>query len=268
MLLLVLQLFSGRAATDSVNTFEQTFGRDNTFCSFKGKRVQIILRGHAKFTEQRDTLYGEYLFYQFDGMKPTLLELNKDHDHTYRIFLGTSPMCSKSHGYMIDDKTIAVLLLKENQPFEDKLVIQFFDAKTLTPRDFIETEYPTDKAKFTKTGFAFRTSSELHEPEIGKVTIQSESFIYQEKNFDYWVGYSKSGFAIDTALTYEKSSWAGMFKTKEDFLSTFGWNPTEKKFQRTVVFEAVNHKTHRKCLLVVEKKQKLEGNEGWICQAI
>lgn len=263
--ILSLNLF---AASESMNVFEQSFPRDNTFCSFKGKRVEILIRGMNKFTEPKERGYGEYLFYRFSPKKPRLMETNKYRTDSLKFFLGVSPICSKSHGYKIDDSTIAVLLKKENRPFKDKLVIQMFNAVTMEPKETLETNYLTEKAKKIEGGFAFSSFTEMMNPEIGKVQINNETFIFQEKDFPVWIGYTSKGFELLPDLTYDRSPWRKSFKEKKDFLEAAGWNEAEKKFTKQIVYLAINHKLKKKCLLLLEAKQKPVGNEAWICQTI
>lgn len=256
------------AASESLDAFEKTYPRDNTFCSHKNQRIEILIRGLNKYTEVKDRGYGEFIFIRRAGKKPKLLDLNSMRGDSFRFFLGTSPSCSKSHGYVLDQETIAVLLLKENKPFNDKLVIQHFDSRTMTPKQIIETNYPVERAFKIKDGFVFKTLPENFNPEIGKIKIEGEDYIYQEKSFPIWINYTLAGFETSLEKSYEKSPWIKVFKDLSDFSSLSGWNSTEKKFTKITVYEAVNHKSKKKCLLLLEAKQKLLGNELWRCQTI
>lgn len=256
------------SATESMDAFEKTYPRDNTFCSHKNQRVELLIRGSHKFTESKDNGYGEFIFYRRDNKKVKLLELNSIRGDTYRFFLGTSPHCSKSHGYQIDSSTMAILLLKENKPFTDKLVIQLFDMTTLTPKNVIETNYQAEKAFKIKDGFVFKSTPEMFNPDMGKVKINGEDFIYQERAFPLWINYTAAGFETSLDVTFAKSPWKKSFKDVDDFIAVTGWNAAEKKFTKMITYEAVNHKIKKKCLLIIEAKQKLAGSEFWRCQAI
>lgn len=267
--LLLFATLSAYAASDSTNAFEKSFPRDNTFCSYKGApRVEVLIRGESKFTEPKERGYGELIFYRQFSKRPSLMKISKTRSDTFRLFNGVSPLCSKSHGYELDDGTMAVLLLKENRPFKDKLVMQLFESKTLKPIEFIETNYLTDRAKKTKTGFAFNTFRENHNPEMGKVSIHGSEFIFQEKDFPQWMEYSNKTFVLLPDLTFERLPWKKLFKDLEDFLAVTGWNPVDKAFSKNIVYFAINHKMKKRCLLFIENKQKLAGNELWHCQTI
>lgn len=259
---------SAFAASDSKDAFDKSFPRDNTFCSYRGSRVELLIRGESKFTEPKERGYGELIFYRHPPKRPNIMKFSLIKADTFKLFNGVSPLCSKSHGYQIDAETMAVLLLKENRPFKDKLVMQLFDLKTLKPKDFIETNYLTDRAKKTKTGFAFNTYRENHNPEMGKVLIEGSEFIFQEKDFPQWMEYSNKSFGLMADLTYERLPWKKLFKDQEDFLTVTGWNPVEKKFSKNIVYFAINHKMKKRCLLFIESKQKLAGSESWRCQTI
>lgn len=259
---------SAFAASDSKDAFDKSFPRDNTFCSYRGNRVELLIRGENKFTEPKERGYGELIFYRHPPKRPILMRFSMIKADTFKLFSGVSPLCSKSHGYQIDADTMAVLLLKENRPFKNKLVMQLFDLKSMKPTELIETNYLTDRAKKTKTGFAFNTFRENHNPEIGKVQIEGSEYIFQEKEFPQWMEYSNKTFSFLPDLTYERFSWKKHFKDVDDFLTVTGWNQVEKKFAKNIVYLAVNHKLKKRCLLFIESKQKLAGNEAWRCQTI
>lgn len=214
--------------------------------------------------------YGELLFFRnLPVRKPTLLSLSKSRGDTFKLFLGTSPYCSKSHGYLLESKKLAILLLKENRPFIDKLVIQFFDVTTMKPAEYLETSYQADRAMKTEDGFAVRVNSDNYNRDMGTVKIEGEKFIYQEEQFPQWISYSiKSGFEVMSTLTYEKFPWKDAFRDENDFLAMTSWDPETKKFGKKIIYVAVNHKLKKKCLLLIEAKQKPVGGEAWRCQAI
>lgn len=269
-ILLLLLSLAAVADSDSQFTFDKSFPRDNTFCHFKDQRIEILIRGSNKFTEPREVGYGEFLFFRnLPTRKPTLLTLNKSRGDTFKLFLGTSPFCSKSHGYLLDSRKLAILLLKENRPFIDKLVIQFFDIPSMRPAEYLETSYQADRAMKTENGFAVRVNSENYNRDMGTVKIEGEKFIYQEEQFPQWINYTtKSGFEILSSMTYEKFPWKDAFRDESDFLAMSGWDPETKNFQRKIIYVAVNHKLKKKCLLLIEAKQKPAGGEAWRCQAM
>lgn len=259
---------SAFAASDSKDAFDKSFPRDNTFCSYKGKRVELLIRGESKFTEPKERGYGELIFYRHPPKRPHVMKFSQFKADTFKLFNGVSPLCSKSHGYQTDEESMAILLLKENRPFKDKLVIQLFDLKSMTPKELIETNYPTDRAKKTKTGFAFSSFQENHNPEMGKVSIEGQEFIFQEKDFPQWIEFAGRSFGLLPDLTFERLPWKKHFKDQDDFYSVTGWNPAEKKFTKNIVYFAVNHKLKKSCVLFIAGKQKLVGNESWRCQTI
>jgi hypothetical protein len=253
-------------AAKSKNAFEVSYPRDNTFCNYKGKRVQFLIRGESKYTESREKGYGEFIFYKIDEMSPKLMPLNDFRSDTFKLFPGQSKICSKSLGITINTNTFAVLFLKENKPFKDKLVIQLFDITSMTPKDFIETTYSVDKVRELTNGFSFRAFKDNHKLDAGKINIQGTEYIYHEKDFSQWVTYQNNKFEIDGKLSFENFPWKEYFKNIEDFYSTTGWIAEEKKFNNEIIFFAVNHKLKKGCLLVIQHKEKLTGSEAWRCQ--
>ena len=252
------------ASTNSKDAFDKSYPRDNTFCALEGKRIEFLIRGGNKFTEPKEKGYGELIFYRQPSKKPRLLNSHNSGD-TYRLFPGKNSLCSKSYAYKIDSSTYAVLFLKENHPFKDKLIIQLVDAKTLVPTELIETEYPTDESKIYKDGFAFRKLTETNSQDFGKVSIEGESFIFHEKVFPLWFLYTKKGFNLTEQLTYEEFPWKSHFKDQKDFLENAKWNTKDKTFENKTIYLAVNHKLKKECVLLAPAKQKLTGTEAWRC---
>ena len=260
----LLLSFGALASTTSKDAFDKSYPRDNTFCSLDGKRIEFLIRGGNKFTEPKEKGYGEIIFFRRPSKKPRLLRSHSSGD-TYRLFPGKNSLCSKSYAYKIDNSTFAVLFLKENHPFKDKLIIQLVDAKTLLPKDFIETDYPTDMAKVHRDGFSFRHVAETNSQDFGRVSIEGESFIFHEKVFPLWFLYTKQGFSLTEKLTYEEFPWKNHFKDQKDFLENAKWNASAKDFANKTIYLAVNHKLKKECVFLAPAKQKLAGNEAWRC---
>ena len=264
--ILLFTAFSLLAATNSKNAFERSYPRDNTFCSHKEQRVELLIRTSSKCLEQKEKGYGELIFYKLNNKLPRLLPLSDFKSDTFRLFLGTSPICSKSHGHRIDDHSAAILFLKENRPFKDMLFIQKFDLATMTPKESVATNFPVDRVEKSKDGFSFRTFTENYNLELGKVTIDGETFIYHEKEFPLWMNYSIRGFETMSELTFEKFPWKEYFKDIKDFYLGTGWDASNKTFSKQIIYEAVNHPLKKRCILLVENELKLEGKEDWKCQ--
>lgn len=267
IVLFLAMAFSAFSSTDAINAYDSSYPRDNTFCSIKNNKIEILIRSRTRQAEIKDRKYGELLFYRMSGKRPSLLPPS-EHAETFRLFPGKKTLCSSSQGYLIDDSTFALLLLKENSPYKDKLVIQLFDSNTLMPKSVIETHYTADKVIKTPTGFAVRSFEETHELELGKVTIAGDQYIFHEKEFPEWINYSHSGFETSPGITFDKFPVKKTFKDLNEFQFVAGWDPNQKKFTRKTVYEAVNHSIKKRCYLFIEHNQKLTGHESWRCQTI
>ncbi len=261
---LILFLVSAFGASDSKNAFDKSYPRDNTFCTIKGKTLELMIRGGSKTTEPGERGYGELLFYRAPKKVPRLLPLRDFTSETFRLFLGVSPGCSKSHGYRLGN-SFAVLLRKENRPFPDKLTLQLFDLHTLTPQKLVDTDYLADKALPHPEGFAFRQVSEVGAA-VAKVMIEGESYVHQQKGFPRWYVYSATGVRLLSDLSYEKFPWKKLFKDKDEFLALAGWSPSELRFEKDVLHLAVSHKLRRQCFLLTEKIRPLTSSDTWKCQ--
>jgi hypothetical protein len=265
ILLFTLPLF---ARINSKLLLDKSYPRDNTYCSVNGKKMELMIRGESKFTELKDNGYGELIFYRPIKRKPKLLINDRFQSETYKLFHGRNIICSKSHAFFLDESTLSVLFLKEDKPFKDKLALQLFDAETLRPKDFIQTNFTADKAKKIHQGFAFRTFQETYRRDAGKIDINGESYIYHQKEFPIWVHYTSKGVITSSELTFESFPWKNYFKDFHDFKKTTGWDPSNNKFNHEVIYFAINHSTQKSCILIQEKIQNLHGKEDWRCQAM
>ncbi len=266
----LLLLFTHLALAESPdvrNLTETTFYRDNTHCRLKNKRVEIQVRAHSSLTETKEQNYGEFIFYYPEEDKPEVLPLGADKMHTYRLFKGENSACSKSLGYFVGKDQLAVLFLKENSPFPDKLTIQYFDVNTSRPIKILETEYSVDKTEMIPEGFAFRVLEDRQGLEMGKVTISSHLFTYQDRDFDVWMTHTPKGIQYSGTLSYQKSAWKNFFKDENDFLIATGWDAKEKKFSKVHLYLAVNHQLKNQCIYLAKEKTKFKDNgPGWRCR--
>jgi hypothetical protein len=262
-LLLLISSFSAYSA-EVRSLLETTYTRDNTYCRMSKERIEIQIRSDDKMTESSEKNYGEYIFY-YHKKEPFILPLNVDRLSNFRFFPGRETVCTKSLGYMLDKDKLAILFLKENRPFMDKLAIQIFNATTLVPGEALDTDYTTDKTEILPGGFMFRTYAERQGLEMGSVKIQETEYFFQDRNFSYWMKYTNAGFEIEALASFTHSPWKKHFKDEKDFLAATGWDATTKKFTNSVLYVAVNHKQKKQCLLLMPAKTKISGSETWRC---
>lgn len=262
LLLLSSQLFAQSIDVRSLR--EKTFTRDNSFCRMGKERIEFQIRSDAHHTEQIEKSYGEYIFF-YNKKLPHLLPLNTDKLNNYRFFPGRDTVCSKSLGYMLDKDKMAILFLKENRPFMDKLSVQIFDATSLIAGEVHDTEFQTDKTELTSGGFIFRTYADRQGLEMGSVKIQDIEYFFQDRDFPYWMKYTSAGFEIDRAASFSHSPWKKYFKDEQDYLTASGWDESAKKFVNSVLYVAVNHQHKKECLLLMPSRTKISGSETWRC---
>jgi hypothetical protein len=260
--------FAFAETSDTRNLIEQTYTRDNTYCSLGKEKTQIQIRSVASKSEPGEKKYGEHLVY-YPSLKPKLLPLNLDQLNTYRFFAGESSICSKSLAFRIDKNIVAILFLKENRPQRDKLTIQLFNTASFTPEKVLETDYMTDEASQFEDGFVFNSFIDRLKLEMGKIQIETIDYTYQDRDFPIWMKYNKNGFEINPTITYNKFAYKHFFKDEADFLETSGWDKKGKTFKNTILFMAINYAKKKECLLLSESKVKMTGAEpGWRCQTV
>ncbi len=245
---------------------ELTFARDNTFCKLKNHTIELEIRGDERYTEKKESYFGKYVV-QKKGKKFIKLPINPEGLGRYKLFRGNGPLCSKSIGVELNNKTVGFLFLKENSPFKEKLVIQLFDKDTQSPREAIETDYLTDKVEVIKDGLIFKSLPERMDRLIGKVSIGGSEYIFQEQDMSPWISYTLKGFEILGRETYEKSEFKKYFQNETDFFMFTGWSEKEKKFLNPYVYTAVNYELKKECILFSTAQQTaLTGSEFWRCK--
>ena len=244
---------------------EKTFSRDNTFCNLNKKKIQIGIRGEDKYTDADEGYFGQYAF-EVNGTDYSLLPINKERFGRYRFFKGQNSLCTKSLAFPLGTSKVAILFLKENLPFKEKLIIQIYDATSGAAEEAIETHYATDKAEIHKDGFAFRIVPERTELNIGKVSINGIEYVYRDDEIAPWMSYGPKGFQILADKTFERSPWKKFFKNELEFLQASGWDTTQKKFLNPTVYSAINHQSHKECIYFSPAPQKISGAEAWRCK--
>lgn len=262
LLLLISQVYGESVDVRSLK--EKTYTRDNSYCRMGKERVEIQIRSDAHHTEPNEKNYGEYILF-YKKTRPSLLPLNLDKLNNYRFFPGRETACSKSLGYMLDKDKLAILFLKENRPFMDKLSLQLFDATAIAPGAVVDTEYMTDKTELVPGGFIFRTYAERQGLEMGSVKIQDIEYFFQDRDFPYWVKYTNAGFETEVTESFKHSPWKKHFKDEQDYLTASGWDASSKKFKNAVLYVAVNHQHKKECILLMPSKTKISGTELWRC---
>ncbi len=69
---------------------------------------------------------------------------------------------------------------------------------------------------------------------MGKIQIQGNEYIFQEKEFAQWWEFTGGIFTLLPELTYDHFPWKKFFRSKEVFLLEAGWIEAEKKSQTTL----------------------------------
>jgi hypothetical protein len=265
LFLLTINIF---AQSEPSVSYENTFPRDNTFCLFNNKKIEIMIRGLQKNIEPKEKGYGELVYFRNGTRRPRLLSINQSGTDTFRLFNGKNSFCTKSFGLKLNNDTFALLLQRENRPYKDQLFIQFFDAKNLMPKGFLETNYPSQVARINPHGFSFETLEEKFKRFTGKLMINGLEFIVQENNLPYWVDYTEKGFLPNIELTYKEFPYPKIFSNFKDFIQTLEWDPLHKKFNKKFFYHAINHALQKNCFIFSKDSITDFGKHQWKCYDI
>lgn len=265
MTTLLALIFSLASFATDQDILEKTYPRDNSFCVIGEKRIEFMVRGFQSHTDPKERMWGENVFFRIGESRPIKIPVTSE-SGLYRFFEGNPSSCTKTVGTLIDGK-FAVFFQKLNSPHKHQLVIQYFDPKSMKALETIHTPYLSDKAVVTKDGAIFRTHPPARQDiEMGKVTIKGSKYLFQDHVFPVWVKLTKDGFSSGPTETFEDFTYKSFFKSEEDFKSKSGWMEDGKLFSNTTLYVAINHESKSKCILFVESKKDLTGEESWICQ--
>jgi hypothetical protein len=267
LLLFVSTMAYANQDTSSQDLFEKTFARANSYCTFKDKRLELLIRGGSKFTETKELGYGEYTFFKIEELVEAF-KFSRAQASLFRFYRDKNSICSKSTGYPIQGDVVAFLFGGENRPNFNQLVIQLYDFKEMKALEAIETHLSVSKTYQRPNGFIFKVMPERYDIEMGKVMLNKVDFTYQDRAFPIWMGYTTKGIKLLADVTFKKLPWRKYFKDQAQFFKISGWNPVQKKFDRPVVYFAVNFSIRKKCVLFLEKKMPLNGSETWTCHAM
>lgn len=249
----------------SKNSFDNSYPRDNTFCNYKGQRIEFQIRGIDKLTTKPDKNYGEFVFFKTKENPSKLIPLLDFNSDTFRLFPDKNNICSKSHAFPINESTFSILFLKENRPFKDKLMILFFNVTTMNASKVIETNYPVDLIKPSSDGFLIRSSGEKFDFTAGKITINGMTYIYHEKSFPVWIKFSSEKFQVMNKLTFEEFPWKNHFGNESDFYLHSGWDKKNEVFTKDRVIFAINHENKKECISIIDQGTDIKGSGSWIC---
>jgi hypothetical protein len=248
-----------------LDTFEKTYPRDNTFCQYNGNKIELMIRSYQFRIETAEKSWGEFVFSRVEDKKPVKLPVTNE-SGLYRFFQGNPSSCTKAVGTVIKGE-LAVLFQKLNHPHKHQLVIQYFDAKNLKPLGTLHTPYLADRALVDHNSILVRTYPPARQDiQMGKVDINGNRYLYQDHRFLIWVRLDNKGFNADPAVTYENFSYKNFFKDLNHFKTVTGWQDSAKTFTNTTLYVAINHATKSKCIVLLNAKKQLVGDESWICQ--
>lgn len=256
--------FSFMAGSAFATIMEQTYPRDNAVCYIEGKRIEILIRGDQRIVDPDEMGMGSHVLYTLSKDFQSL-PLSQPETETYRFLKGKDSQCIRAQGFAINNGSFAVLFLKENGPYKEKLVIQLFDSKTRLPKEYISTEFLTDKAIKFKEGFAFVNYPERIDLDMGKVQIEGETFTYQDRLFTTWMSYTQRGFEVLPTESFRALELGQFYPKEADFQTAAGWDPLIKKFTNNTIYFAVNHALKKECILFTQSRRKLTETESWRC---
>ena len=246
-LFLILTLFSFQAYASD---YALTFPRDNTFCHFDDKSVEIKIRGFDQYTQMTDGFYGERLFLEKDGNK-TFIRMNDNGIGRYRFLRGESQHCGKALSIVVGKSEVAIFLAKDNRPFPDTLLVLYYNFESGLS-EVIATNKAVTEASMHSNRLYLRHKGDPCKIETGKVLIEGETYQYVQSEFEPWIYFDGSNFHEDRMKTYKSYEGNLFYYSENDFYKSKG--------ESHLIKIAMNHQLKRKCISFA--------NDSWKCTQI
>lgn len=234
--LLLLFLFTTLNAL--ANDYGITYPRDNTFCQFDNRIVEIKIRGFDQYTQMTEGFYGERLFLLKENKK-IQIQTNDNGIGRYRLVQGGSEHCGKALSIKVARDEIAIFLAKDNRPFPDTLSVLYFNFSSGL-YEMINTSRPVTEAFVKENKLNLKLKSDPCKITTGKTIIDDQLYQYAQSDFESWSTFDGSHFVLDRAKTFNHYDGKKFYSSEEDFFSAKG--------DHSQVKIAVNHQLKRKCL--------------------
>ncbi len=231
---------------DNSEIYDSSYARDNSYCKWKGQRIEIKLKGPEQYTEFQDREYGPLVFILRGDSKTTPIHIKDFFTGRYRFLKSSGGLCTKSLSISRNDKLI-FFLLRDNRPLNDELVYFIFDqsknsvSTRMTDENIVSAYLQNNHLVFAS---AFTTGNE----KSGKTVISQKDFSYTEKKLVLWKEFDGLEIQTNEKMTYEKSSELKSLFTYNEFLEVFHWDKVSKTFKTDTYFIASNLNNKERCI--------------------
>lgn len=215
---------------------EKAYMKDRSTCQLNGESFVVEIRSPKRITVSDDDPYGERV-QVLHKERILKVDLRNQGMGRYRFLTAHNEICPKPGVLTLPSGELAILLLKDNRPFPDTLVVLYLNLKTQST-DLMTTKVPTDGG-LIRDGRAFlRLAAEDRIGKVGNVMIGSEKFHFVEKTLEPWMSFDGKNFRLDRDITYENFERKDLLK--KDLLKDLD------EFQKITYRLAV--KARRSCL--------------------
>lgn len=235
---------------------DKTYVRDNSYCRIAPKRYELEIRSFDQYTSFDEAEYGEHAFVIYNN-NYKLLPLNEKMIGRYRFLKGKDKNCTKNLSLNIGKSGLIVFFLKDSRPFLDTLSMVHYDDVT-KQIDVKETTLPVENAWVKNNVLHIYSYETLTNPDMGKIKINGQEHIYNQKPFGAIWTFDGKTFRVDDTETFNHFPFKSIIKTKEEFKRIFKWDSGKGNFTVKSFIYAVHMQARKECL-------KAENSEEWVC---
>ncbi len=240
--------------------------------------VELLLRFDKKIPAEENDFFGAPLVFikSLRDSKPQIVEpLTQPYagEFSYTKQIEAS-ICDKTQGYKLSGSILAILYVKDDRPLQDltRLVVYDAHAKKILEKKELGA---VSKMMPLKTGFAFSMMaqrSDAHPIEMRSSAGRKMSAVDQDLGAFQSVRFEDGKLKIefDPELSFEKSRWKKYFKNQSDYFKSAGWDPKNRTFKNTVVYEASHFDRKESdflesCMVMTDRRGGKIEHDQWKC---
>lgn len=227
---------------------EKTYVKDSAECLVDGEKFFLTVRSKNLITTSDDDRHGEILELKH-RKKIHKIDSSELLYARYRFLWSENNYCSNTLTLKFAPDKLVLLLLRDNRPFADTLMLLYVNTKTWKTY-LIPTKITTSVAYISGDKAYLKLTSGVLPQKYEKVLIKGSEYIASERTLDTWLQFDGKDFSLDRDETYKNFEYKDLLSKKDlEYLSAF----RETKY--TLAIDAVTGKT---CLSLY--------NANWSCK--
>lgn len=192
---------------------EKTYRHDHDVCKVHGETIDIDLHAFEQYSDSEDDEYGEIVFLKHKS-STIRVDLRTNDIGRFRMMKLFNEHCPKVLTITLPDNEIAFFFQKDNRPFQDQVVVLFYNTKTRA-HEVMVSEI-SGKNYFLKNNRLYlKATKDDSEASTGSVIINKQKFSFIERKLDPWISFDGRHTKLEPDLTWERFEYNGFIRKAE-----------------------------------------------------